>query len=133
MRIVADRRARRRLERGEIIVERAHVVGHAFRQQDAVRAAGDRGGEIVERETARQRVDPDIAADAVRPVRFEELAGQPPRGRTVRGGDRVLEIEDQRVGAGFETARELALAIGRDEQQRAHRVSGGDFPKYGRI
>jgi hypothetical protein len=81
---------------------------------------GDRRGEIVERETARQRIDPDIAADAIGAVRFEELAGQPARRRAVGGGHRILKIEDQRVGAGFEAARELALAIGRNEQQRAH-------------
>ena len=53
-------------------------------------------------------------------MRLEELAGQFSRRRAVGRGDRILEVEDQRVGAGFETARELALAIGRNEQERAH-------------
>ena len=103
------------------MVERADILGHAFRQQDAVGPAGNRGGEVVEGKPARQRVDPHIAADPPRPVRLEKLAGLPARDPAVRRRHRILEVEDQRIGAGFEAARELPLAIGRDKQQRAHR------------
>ena len=105
------------------MVERADILGHAFRQEDAVRATGNRGAEIVERKTARQRIDADIAQEAVSTVRLEKVARETPGGRAVRGGDRVFEIEDQRVGAAVEAARQFPFAIGRDEQHRAHEIS----------
>ncbi|HVC55419.1 MAG TPA: GIY-YIG nuclease family protein [Stellaceae bacterium] len=37
----------------------------------------------------------------------------------------MLQIEDQRIGARFKTARQLPLAVGRDEQKRTHRVPHG--------
>src|SRR3954464_11574610 len=42
------------------------------------------------------------------------------RRRAVRRGDRVLKVQNQRVGTGFEAARQFALAIGGDEKQGTH-------------
>src|SRR5436305_14747293 len=91
---LAERRACRRLEGGEVMVERADILGHAFRQEDAVRATCNRGAEIVERKTARQRIDADIAKEAVSTLRLEKVARKTPGGRTVRGGSRGFETED---------------------------------------
>jgi len=71
-------------------------------------------------------------------VRLKELARLPARRRSVRRRHRILEVEDQSIGARFEAARELSLAIGRDKQQRAHRhlpclsFSGARRPPPGR-
>src|SRR5271169_2336958 len=43
-----------------------------------------------------------------------------PRGRAVRWHHRILEIEDQGIGAGLSATVELALTVGGDEEQRAH-------------
>jgi hypothetical protein len=39
------------------------------------------------------------------------------RRRAVRRHNRILEIEDQGIGAGLPGSVELALAVGRDEEQ----------------
>ena len=46
--------------------------------------------------------------------------GDGARGSLVRRRDRILEIDDDHVGAGRKTLFELPLRIARNEQQRAH-------------
>ncbi len=102
------------------MVCRAHIIGQAFRQEDTVGPAGDRGRKVVEGEPTGQRVDPHIAADPIRPVRRQKFTRLLSRDPTIRRRHRIFEVEDQRIGARFKPARELSLAIGRDKQQRAH-------------
>ena len=44
-----------------------------------------------------------------------------PRLSLALGRDRVLEVEDQRVGTALEAFRQLALAVGRNEEKGSHR------------
>jgi len=78
----------------EVVIEGADILRQAFRQQDAIGAARGGGSKIIEREAARQRVDADIAKDAIRAMCFQEIACQFACGGAVRGGDRILQIED---------------------------------------
>src|SRR6185312_8057318 len=114
------RRPRGGLERGEVVVERRHVVGRAFRQQDAVRPAADRRREVVEGEPAAERVAAHIPLDPLAPMRFEKRPRQLASHRPVGRRHRVLEVEDQCVGPAFEPLGELPLAVGWNEQERAH-------------
>ena len=51
---------------------------------------------------------------------LEEVRGALARGGLAVGGDRIFEIDDHRVGAARHRLVELAAAVGRDEEQRAH-------------
>src|ERR1700752_2252117 len=98
------------------MMEGADIFGRAFRQQDSVRLSWEHSGEIVERRSACQRVDANIAAGTgVRPL-VEKRPGLRSRRYAVGGHDRILEIEDQGVGPGLPCPIELAHAVGRDEE-----------------
>ena len=59
------------------------------------------------------------SGDDVTAVRGEPFGGEPAGGRLVLGRDRVLEVDDDRVGPGFGRLGQLALAVAGDEQPRA--------------
>ena len=54
-----------------------------------------------------------VSADVWRAAASRLAAGE----WAVCRGDRVFEIEDQRIGAGFKTARELPLAVSRNKEK----------------
>ena len=93
-----------------------------FRQHDRVGGRGHDGVEVGVDQAAVERVDP---YDQHRPSRRGPGRAQKIVGAGARGGlggerDRVLQIDDQRVGAAFEGFRQLAGAIGGHEEQGAH-------------
>ena len=57
-----------------------------------------------------------------RSSRADEIRHDRSRARLFRERDRILEIENQRIGAAPERLGELPLGIPGDEEQRAHRV-----------
>src|SRR6185437_5399147 len=61
-----------------------------------------------------------IPLDPPAPMRFEKRPRQLARHRPVGRRHRVLEVEDQCVGPAFEPLGELPLAVGGNEQERAH-------------
>jgi hypothetical protein len=51
---------------------------------------------------------------------FEKCGGALARRRLAIGSDRVFEIDDDRIAAAGERLIELAIAVGRSKQKRAH-------------
>ena len=66
-------------------------------QHDTVRPGGDDRGEIAQAVGAVERVDPHPARRAIGDRRGEPFGDQRARRRLARGGDRILQVEDQRV------------------------------------
>jgi hypothetical protein len=98
-----------------------------LRQQDAVGTAGDDGVEVGIGQPGRQPIDPHVK---FWPARYAlRLAQEGQRTRPCLGlafgRDRILEIDDQGIGARAERLVELLRAVGRNEQQRAHRAYRG--------
>ena len=105
------------LESVEIQRQAVDVGGAgAFRQHDAVRPARHHGREVAERHAGIERVDADIDLLARIP-RIEHLAHRAPRADLLVRRDRILEVEDQRVGRGLLGVFELALAVAGNEQE----------------
>ena len=88
----------------------------AFRQHDAVGPARHDGREVAKRHAGIERVDANIDLLARIP-RIEHLAHRAPRADLLVRRDRILEIEDQRVGRGLLGVFELALAVAGNEQE----------------
>ena len=102
------------------MIERPQILGHAFRQQYSIRSSRHDSSEIIESDAARQWIDPNIAAEPDGTGGGEEIAGLTARQRPIRRNHRILEVEDQRIGARLRRTRELAFAIGWNKQQGAH-------------
>jgi hypothetical protein len=66
------------------MIERLQILGHAFRQQYSIRFSRHDSREIVEGDTARQGIDPHIAAELDGTGRGEEVAGLTARQRSIR-------------------------------------------------
>jgi hypothetical protein len=116
---------RRSLKRVEIQRQPIDIgSAGAFRQHDPVGPARDDGGEIAERQTRIQRVDTDIDL-LVRIPRVEHVAHGAPGADLFIRRDRILEVEDQRLGRSFLGVFELAQAVTRDEQEGSHRHAFG--------
>src|SRR5438105_3704648 len=94
------------------MIERPQVLGHAFRQQDSIRFSRHYSSEIIESDAARQRIDPYVAAELDGTGSGKEIAGLAAGQWSPRRHDRILQVEDQRVGAGLRSPGELAFAIG---------------------
>jgi hypothetical protein len=119
-----------RLEVRHRAVDEADVVLAAHLGHDvAVRVSRHGDGQVVEREAGLERVDPDELLGAVEVERLERVAHHLAGRRLVRRHHRVLEVEDQRVGAGLERLLHLVPVVAGDEQQRAAqpRRSGPSF------
>ena len=119
-----------RLARGELGIEmRDRRAAFGLGQQDRIGAAGNHGIEVGIGQAGVERIH---AHDELRPVRRAGVLleigerGLPRAGLAVRR-NRVLEVEDQRIGAGLGPLRELALAVGGNEEV------GADHADFGRI
>jgi hypothetical protein len=88
----------------------------ASRRHDRVEiGVGEAGGESVDaNDEARARFGFHRVLHEIRRARA--------RAGLARGGNRILEVDDHRVGAARHRLVELAPAVGRDEQQRAHQL-----------
>ena len=75
-------------------------------------------------QTAVERIDAHVETGAgAQPARFAEESGGGRAGGGLGGErDRILEIDDQRVGAALQRLGELLVVVAGDEQQRAHGV-----------
>src|SRR6202030_1291763 len=102
------------------MIERPQILRHAFRQQNSIRPSRHYSSEIIESESARQWVAPNIAAELDGTGGGEEIAGLTARQRSIRRNHRILEVEDQPIGARLRRTGELAFAIGWDKQQGTH-------------
>ncbi len=90
-----------------------------LRQQDHVRAPGHHAVEIGVGQAGVERVDPH---DEARTLRLGGVLLQVGERGFARAGlavgrDRILQIEDDRVGAGLGPLGEFAFAVGRDEEE----------------
>jgi hypothetical protein len=98
--------------------------GRAFRlrQHDGVGPPRHHRVEVGVDEACLDRVDADeeARAPALCPRFLEERRRARARLLLALGGDRILEINDHRIGAGGKRLLELCAAVGRDEQERAH-------------
>ena len=84
-------------------------------QNDADRPGGHQRAEVVERIAGIERIDayPHIAIGILGKKSGHILA----RGGPGIRGDRILEVQDQCVGAGLARLRQLPVAVGRDEKK----------------
>jgi hypothetical protein len=90
-------------------------------QQDRVGAAGDDTVEIRVGEAGVERVHPHHQRLLARTAMLPEIGeGGLARPRLAVGCDRVLEVEDQRVGLAVGAFGELLVAVGRNEEEGAH-------------
>jgi len=106
------------LERVEPVADPQEVRGTVrLRHHDPVEPRRDDRREVVEREAGVERIDPHPEAPVARPARVEGVAHEAARGRLVLRRDRVLEVEDQRVGAGALRAGEFPLAVAGGEEE----------------
>ncbi len=110
---------------GEFGAELLHAgAAEALGQYDRVRRLGHDGLEIGVGEAAGERIDAHDQARAGRaPARLAQESG----GGRASGGlggrrDRILEIDDQRVGLARQRLGELLFVVAGDEQQRTHGV-----------
>ena len=116
-----------RLARGELGVEMDDgLAAFGLRQHDRVRAAGNDRVEIGVGQAGVERVDAHEEARARRARRVVLQKGQRrlPRARLALGRDRILEVEDQRVGAACRSLVELLRAVGRNEEEGTHQAVG---------
>ena len=97
-------------------------ISAAFWQHDRIGPRSHHGRQIVIGEAGRQIVDADDELRPARPPPRDEVTRQFARRRLVGRGYRILQIEDQRVGAGVEALVDLALRIAGNEKQRAHQA-----------
>jgi hypothetical protein len=90
-------------------------------QHDPIRTARHHR-EIVVGEPGRQSIDAHVETRPTVVARrsLEERERAFARGRLALGRDRILQVEDQRIGAAREPLLELALAVGGDEQEGTH-------------
>ncbi len=93
-----------------------------LRQQNSIRRAANDRGEIEKSLLGGQRIDshPELRASAIA-MAVQIFAHHPARNLDTIGGDRVLEIEHQCVGARIFGLGEFALAVAGDKKKRAHR------------
>ena len=78
--------------------------------------AGDNGVEVGVGQSGVERIHPHDETVAAS-MCFQERERRLACSRLAPGRDRVLEVEDQRVGAALETFCQLALAVGRNEEE----------------
>ena len=101
--------------------------GRAFglRQQDRVGPRGDDRVEIVVDQAGCNAVDAHDQARAAccRDMRAQKSRRALARLRLERGRDRIFQIDQQRIGAARQALVELLVAVGGDEQERAHMES----------
>ena len=114
--------------------EPVHVVaGARLGQEDAVGPGADHAGDVVLPQAGVERVDAHVEARAalLRARVGDVLGGQRARRRLARGAHRVLQVEDQRVGAGgrgpWPSFRSSSAGMNR---KRAHRTL---FRAFGRL
>ena len=88
----------------------------AFRQHDAVGPARHDGREVAKRHAGIERVDADIDLLAWVP-RIEHLAHRAPRADLLLRRDRILKVEDQRIGRSLLGAFKFAQAVARNKQE----------------
>ena len=116
----ADRHTGLRLEGVEIVAEADDVLRAVrFRNEDAVESRLHHGGEIVEGQARVERIDAHEEGPVARLPIFEKPRDMGARRRLLAGRDGILEVEDQRVGAGRLRLGELAFRIAGNEQKRA--------------
>ena len=96
----------------------------AFRQHDAIGPAWHDGREVAKRHAGIERVDADIDLLA-RVARIEHVADRASRADLFVRRDRILEVEDQRVGGRLLGVFELAQAVARNKQKGSHRQAFG--------
>ena len=114
---------RRRFKSIEIERQPIDVGGtRAFWQYHTVGPARDNRGKIAKRHAGIERVDTDIDLLA-RIARIEHLAHGAPGTDLFLRRNRILEIEDQRIGRDLLRVFELAQAVARNEQKRSHRLT----------
>ena len=88
----------------------------AFRQHDAVGPTRHDGGKVAKRHPGIKCVDANIVSLSRIPG-IQHLAHRAPRTDLLLRGNRILEIEDQRIGRGLLGAFELAQAVTGNEQE----------------
>jgi hypothetical protein len=89
----------------------------AFGEDDAVGMALHDDREIAQGQCGIERIDADVELGAGSAGVLEVGERHVARDRLAVGGDRILEVEDQRVRTGRRSLVELALGIGRNEQE----------------
>src|SRR5262249_29093027 len=89
---------------------------------EAVGQSRENSDEILQKQAAGERIDPhpELLAGALG-VCAQQLPNTHPRGRQLRARDGILQIEDQRVRAAAERLGLLAIAVARNEEERAQR------------
>jgi hypothetical protein len=108
-----------RLERIKIVAD-PRDIGRTVRfwNHDGIDARAHDSDKIVNRKASVERVDPHEKPPVALVAPVDEFCDVIASEGLLRGGDRIFEIEDQRVGAAVVRTRELALGVARDEQER---------------
>ena len=109
-------KAPRALQRRDGPVDSHELGGRLdLRQDDAVDALRDHRLQIVEAERGVERVDPHVPEGAAR--RLERRDHFLARGRLLRDGDRILEIENDDIGVESQRFLDASGVVARREQQ----------------
>ena len=120
----AGRDAFARFECIEIVCQQVEIgLADAFGEDNAVGPALHDDGEIAQGQAGVEGVDAHIELGAGAVGALEIGERHVARDLLAIGGDGILEVEDQPVGAGRGALGELALRIGGDEQEGSHRFA----------
>jgi hypothetical protein len=109
-----------RFPHGNAGIEQVHVrAGLRLGQDDAVRPGGHDVVQIAVGKAAVERIDAHIERRAAvqRDGRLQEIKAGPSGFRLVVGGNGILQIENQGIGAAIQRLGELAAVVTGNEQE----------------